>query len=216
MGQVYKHWSDFPMDQWRWPDFSPQELASKGEGELMIDEPSLDRLQALRTALGKPLIITSAYRSLAHNRRIGSKDTSQHRKAKAYDVLMANHDPGVFERAARAAGFTGIGHYPNSRNPFMHIDTGPARRWNDGADFPLTSARAPTPSFPIEPRKETVLDIVKQPGVLMGAGSVVTGAGAVTQGSGPFQYALAVAMLLLVIVFIAWLATRILRRPSDV
>ncbi|WP_323014531.1 YcbK family protein, partial [Devosia sp.] len=124
--KVYKTWRDFPSGEWRWPNFSPQEMASKREGELLIDPASMDRLQKLRNVLGKPLIITSAYRSEAHNEAVGGAKNSQHRLGKAFDVVMTNHDPAHFESAARAVGFTGFGHYPKSN--FMHIDTGPARR----------------------------------------------------------------------------------------
>jgi len=214
MSKLYRSWRDFPMDQWRWSDFSPQELASKGEGELLVDEASMDKLQALRAALGKPLLITSAYRSEAHNRAVKGARNSQHRLGKAYDVIMTNQDPAAFERAARAVGFTGFGHYPKSG--FMHIDTGPARHWNDGRDFPVTSAATPTPAFQAEPKRETVMDVLKSPGVLMGGGSIITGAGAVTQGNGPFQYALAAGLVLLVLAFVGWLAFKLLGRPTDV
>lgn len=216
MSKLYSSWKRFPMSEWRWPNFSPQEIASKGEGELLIDEASMDKLQALRTALGKPLIITSAYRSAAHNARVKGAKNSQHRLGKAFDVIMTNQDPAAFERAARAAGFTGFGHYPKSG--FMHIDTGPARRWNDGSDFPTATASksAPTPSFQQEPKRETLVDIVTKPEVLMGVGGVATGVGGMTQGSGPFQFALAVALIIVVCAGAAWLAVKLIQRPRDV
>jgi uncharacterized protein YcbK (DUF882 family) len=115
------------MSQWRWPNFSPREMASKREGELLIHPDSMDKLQALRSALGVPLVITSAYRSAAHNKAVGGAKNSQHRLGRAFDVMMANHDPAAFEKAARKVGFTGFGYYP--KQGFMHIDTGPARTW---------------------------------------------------------------------------------------
>lgn len=211
-GKVYRTWQHFPMSEWRWPNFSPQEMASKREGELMIDEAAMDKLQKLRTILGKPLLITSAYRSEAHNRVVGGASRSQHRLAKAFDVRMDNHDPWHFEEVARTVGFTGFGHYPKSG--FMHIDTGPARRWNDGSDFPRKNVA--TPTFPTEPKRETIVDIVTKPEVLTGAGGVLTGAGAISQGSGPVQFALGVAMILIVCAFIAWMVTKAIRRPRDV
>ncbi|KFC62791.1 putative exported protein [Devosia sp. LC5] len=216
MSKLYSSWQRFPMSEWRWPNFSPQEIASKGEGELLIDEASMDKLQALRTALGKPLIITSAYRSAAHNARVKGAKNSQHRLGKAFDVMMTNQDPAAFERAARAAGFTGFGHYPKSG--FMHIDTGPARRWNDGSNFPTAteSKIAPTPQFQTEPKRETITDIVTKPEVLAGAGSVLTGAGAVSQGSGPVQIALAIVMVVIVCAFAAWLVMKVIRRAREV
>lgn len=212
MSKLYRSWRDFPMSEWRWPNFSPQEVASKGEGELLIDEASMDKLQALRTALGKPLLITSAYRSAKHNTRVGGAARSQHRLGKAFDVVMTNHDPAHFESAARAVGFTGFGHYPKSN--FMHIDTGPARRWNDGSWF--ANGNPATPVFQTEPKLDTIKDIVTKPEVLAGAGSVLTGAGAVSQGSGPVQFALAIVMVLIVCAFIAWIVSRALTRPKEV
>lgn len=142
------HFSRFPMNQWRWPNFSPRELASKREGELLIDPPSLDKLQALRTRLGRPMVITSAYRSPAHNRAVGGATNSLHMQGKAFDVVVGNHDPRAFIAAARAAGFTGIGTYP--RRGFIHIDTGPARTWGD--PFPFTgTGLAPEPALPAAP-----------------------------------------------------------------
>ena len=41
----------------------------------------------------------------------------------AFDIAMGNHDPEVFEAAARAVGFRGFGFYP--RSGFIHVDLGP-------------------------------------------------------------------------------------------
>jgi len=124
----YADWIDYPMSKWRWESFSPREMRSKGDGKLMIDAPSMDKLQALRVLLDKPLYLTSAYRSVAHNKRVGGAKNSQHLLAKAFDVQMHNQDPAEFLSAAVAVGFTGIGFYQESG--FIHIDTGPPRTWN--------------------------------------------------------------------------------------
>lgn len=213
MSKVYKTWRDFPMAEWRWPNFTPQEMASKREGELLIDEDAMDKLQKLRNILGKPLLITSAYRSAAHNKAVGGATHSQHRLGKAFDVMMTNQDPWDFEAAAKAVGFTGFGHYPKSG--FMHIDTGPARRWNDGHNFPST--KVATPHFQTEPKPvETIKDIVTKPEVLTGAGGVLTGAGAISQGSGPVQFALGIALIVIVCAFAAWLVMKAISRPKEV
>lgn len=123
----YSHWSKFPMDEWRWPSFSPRELASKGDGKLMVNYDAMDKLQALRNLLGKPIILNSAYRSLGHNRSVGGVPGSQHTKATAFDCGMANHDPAQFEAAAREVGFGAFGFYRKSN--FIHIDTRQDREW---------------------------------------------------------------------------------------
>ncbi len=128
----YDHWREAPKAAWRWPNFSPAEIACRGTGKLLVNEPALDKLQALRDCLGKPLIVRSAYRSPEHNRAVGGAKASKHMDGAAFDIAMANHDPAAFEATAREAGFFGFGFYP--RSGFMHIDLGPARQW--GERFP--------------------------------------------------------------------------------
>lgn len=48
-------------------------------------------LQPVRDRYGLPVVVTSGYRSLEVNRRIGSKDSSQHRTGQAVDFTV----PGV-------------------------------------------------------------------------------------------------------------------------
>ena len=125
----FRHFRDVPATLWRWPDFSPAEIACRGTGQLKLHPEALDKLQALRDHLGKPLILRSAYRSPEHNRRVGGAPRSKHLDGTAFDIAMSNHDPAAFEAAARAVGFLGFGHYP--RSGFIHIDLGPARSWGD-------------------------------------------------------------------------------------
>jgi zinc D-Ala-D-Ala carboxypeptidase len=153
MNKLYSHYSKADMSLWRWLSFTPKEIASKGEGELLVNEEALDKLQRLRDLLGKPLFLTSAYRSKAHNTRVGGAKHSKHLLGEAFDVQMKNHDPHQFEAAARRVGFYGFGYYINSG--FMHIDIGPARSWgtpwaksnNPPADLPDVVA-TPTPTKP--------------------------------------------------------------------
>ena len=115
------HWRDVEWDSNRWPNFSPQELACRGTGKFKIHIPTLDKLQQLRRRIGKPIIITSAYRSPEHNRAVGGASRSQHMEGRAFDVMMTNQQPAMFEAAARAEGFTSFGYYQH--RDFMHIDT---------------------------------------------------------------------------------------------
>lgn len=148
MNREYKHFDDFPRRDWHWPDFTPRELRSKSDNKLMVNPHSMDCLQDLRTLIAKPMRLTSAYRSEAHNKKVGGAKNSYHKKAKAFDVQMGGHDPAEFEAAARACGFTGFGFYPDSRPRFIHIDTGPPREWgvrwwSGTAKGPPTPAKTP-------------------------------------------------------------------------
>lgn len=209
----YSHFSKYPMSGWRWPNFSPREMASKREGELLIHEPSMDALQRLRDALGKPMLITSAYRSEAHNRAVGGARNSFHLKGMAFDVRMENQDPVEFETEARRAGFTGFGHY--IKNGFMHIDTRPNEVTFKGSvyDWPETATHTPREQS-IQPDKITE---DKQSAAAAGAGVSTVAAVAVenlpmmTQLLGDFapiaQTILVVGALVLV-AYIIWKRTR--------
>lgn len=148
---TYRHWRDVPKNRWRWKHFSPAEIACRGTGSIRVHEEALDRLQALRDRLGKPLIVRSAYRSPQHNRAIGGAPRSKHMDGTAFDIAMANHDPVAFEAAARAVGFLGFGYYP--RSGFMHIDLGPARQWGERFPVRATAFAAETP-----PAREVLAD----------------------------------------------------------
>jgi zinc D-Ala-D-Ala carboxypeptidase len=142
-------WQDLPAHEWRWPSFSPQEIACRGSGAITVETDAMDRLQRLRSAIGVPLIVVSGYRSPEHNRRVGGARNSMHMRGQAFDISMNNMDPEWFIREARRYGFTGIGSYP--RQNFVHIDTGPAREWGD--PFPARETR-----FAPEPQPRPVLE----------------------------------------------------------
>lgn len=146
----YQNWKDVKAEDWRWKNFSPREIACKGTGQLLVDETALDNLQRLRDALGVPLIVVSAYRSPEHNRRVGGAKDSYHMKGCAFDINMSNHDPDVFEIAAREVGFRGFGYY--AKQGFMHIDMGPTRSW--GTRFPRSATRVAAEP----PKRESVVE----------------------------------------------------------
>lgn len=206
---VYKNYLDFPLKDWKWPNFSPREMASKGDGKLLIDPPSMDKLQALRKKVGVPLIVVSAYRSPEHNARVGGAKGSYHMQAKAFDISMTNHDPEMFERAARAVGFTGFGFYP--RQNFMHVDTGPARSWGD--PFPLkTATRLPEEA----PTGETDRTSLAQSTTIQAtAVQVATGAGGAVAAVGSLDgTAQIVALVCVGIIMLAalWIARERLKK----
>ena len=113
----------------RWPDFAPSELAS-WRGELKIGLAALDGLQAVRTGMGGPLHINSAYRNEVHNRHVGGAPRSQHKEGTAFDIALCGRDALArqaygdrIEALAREHGARGIGRY----NSFIHVD------WRGGA-----------------------------------------------------------------------------------
>lgn len=197
-------WQDYRWPADRWPNFAPQELACKGTGLLLLDWQAMDRLQALRNRLGRPLIITSAYRSPQHNRAVGGATRSLHMRGTAFDVRMENHDPAAFIAAARAVGFTGIGTYP--RSGFIHVDTGPARSWGDAWPPSAVPLAMPPARQPETLRENTEAQVA---GGIVGVSSAVAIADQVTQDGGLLdRLANPTTALLLVALVGAWLFWR--------
>ena len=154
-----RHFRDIPNSLLRWPNFSPVEIACRGTGQMKLHPGALDKLQALRDRLGKPLIVRSAYRSPEHNRAVGGAARSKHMDGTAFDIAMANHDPAAFEAAARAVGFLAFGFYP--RSGFIHIDLGPARVWGE---------RFPVRSVPFAPEAPPAREALAESRTLKGTG----------------------------------------------
>jgi zinc D-Ala-D-Ala carboxypeptidase len=121
----FQHHRDVPARIWKWPNFTPAEIASPGDGSILIHFDAMDRLQTMREIIGKPLIINSAYRDPIHNAKVGGAPLSEHKFGKAFDVSSRGHDRMALVAAAKEAGFTGIGYY----NTWLHVDTGRKRQW---------------------------------------------------------------------------------------
>ena len=170
----HRHHRDVPDSLWRWKNFSPAEIACRGTGKLKLHPEALDKLQALRDRLGKPLIVRSAYRSPEHNRNVGGATRSKHMIGAAFDITMSNHDPAAFEAAAREVGFLGFGFYP--RSGFIHIDLGPARQWGE---------RFPVRAVPFAPEALPAREVLAQSRTLKGTGA----AGAATVGAAGVEVA---------------------------
>jgi hypothetical protein len=123
--RLYASWRDVvpSWDAKRWPNFTPAELACNCSGQFcerayFHDCDFLDRLQAMRTAVGKPFVINSAHRCPKWNAICGGAPRSTH-KMIAADVSLRGHDPAQLYAEARKAGFRGFGF----GSTFLHLDT---------------------------------------------------------------------------------------------
>ena len=122
------HYTDVDEAEWHWENFTPEEIACKGTGLIIINEDAMDALQEFRELVGVPFSPNSGYRSASHNAFVGGAKRSMHRLGRAFDIpIKQGLDRETIHEAAEEAGFTGFGDY----NTFVHIDTGSARYWDN-------------------------------------------------------------------------------------
>ncbi len=85
-------------------------------------------LRRVERHYGKKPIVTSGYRSPAHNRRVRGARRSLHMKCTAADIQVPGVGKASLARYLRGLpGRGGVGHYCRSRS--VHIDIGTKRQW---------------------------------------------------------------------------------------
>lgn len=83
----------------------------------------MDALQALRDALGKPVIVLSGYRCPEHNKAVGGSRYSQHMLGNAADIRVNGMTPAQLEEAAqKIPAFRDGGIGRNDYAGFLHVD----------------------------------------------------------------------------------------------
>lgn len=99
-----------------------------------IDPELLDVLYTLRERLetNMPFEVISGYRSPATNAMLNARSDgvakkSFHTRGMAIDIRLEDRKLSDLRGAALALGAGGVGYYP--RSGFVHVDTGPVRRW---------------------------------------------------------------------------------------
>ena len=123
---LFSHFSEVPDTIWRWENFSAREIASRGDGSVLLIEEAMDALQRARSSMGRSFRINSAYRDPIHNALVGGAPRSKHKEGHAFDVSISGHDKGELVAALEAAGFRGFG---LKYRTFVHVDMGPRREW---------------------------------------------------------------------------------------
>lgn len=110
-------------------NFKVREFAcTDGSDPVFIDSNLVNVLQKIRAHFGKPVTITSAYRTPTKNKAVGGTTYSQHLYGRAADIKVAGVSPkkvaAYAETLLPKSG--GIGTY----STFTHIDTRSTKsRW---------------------------------------------------------------------------------------
>lgn len=111
------------------PDFKVREFRCRdGTDTVMVDEALTVVLQCIRERFGKPVTITSGYRTAAHNAAVGGAKSSQHLLGRAADIRVEG--VSVEDVAAYAESLMpdwgGVGRYPvkaGRATGWVHVDT---------------------------------------------------------------------------------------------
>ena len=110
-------------------NFRVREFSCKdGTDPIFIDSELVSVLQKIRSHFGKPVTITSAYRTPHHNEKEGGTLYSQHIYGKAADIKVSGVAPKKVAQYAETLlkNYGGIGIY----STFTHIDVRSTKsRW---------------------------------------------------------------------------------------
>lgn len=102
-------------------NFKVREFAcTDGSDPIFVDSELVNVLQKIRAHFGKPVTITSAYRTPGRNKAVGGKPYSMHLYGKAADIKVKNVSPAKVAAYAEKLlpNKGGIGTY----STFTHID----------------------------------------------------------------------------------------------
>ncbi len=101
-----------------------------------MDPALIDLIWTLHKQLGsqQPIHMISAYRSAATNASLrkkggGQAKKSQHIQGKAADIHFPDVAVKTLRNSALVQEVGGVGYYPTSGIPFVHVDTGNVRMW---------------------------------------------------------------------------------------
>ena len=104
------------------PHFKVREFACSDGSDVVFVAPSLvDILEAIRVHFGRPVTVTSGYRTVSYNAGLkNSSKKSQHCNGLAADIKVEGHTPKeVYDYACSLLGdHGGVGIY----NTFVHVD----------------------------------------------------------------------------------------------
>ena len=121
--------TDALIDWARYPDFAEEEFRCRHTGRCEMQPALLERLQALRSQLGRPLIVSSGYRDRSHPVEVRKASPGAHAHGHAVDLQCDGRLAYLVLSLAPRIGFERIGvaqKGPRSGR-FIHLDT-----WPDG------------------------------------------------------------------------------------
>jgi len=105
-----------------YPNFSKSEFDCKETGENKMRHHFMTRLQKLRKAYGKPMVVTSGYRSPKHSIEARKTKPGIHPDGIAVDIKCRGQDALELLELGLNMGFTGLGISQKGADRFIHFD----------------------------------------------------------------------------------------------
>lgn len=108
-----------------WRHFTEAEMRCRETGECRMDDAFMAKLDELREAFGKPLTVTSGFRSAAHSIERKKDRPGVHTTGTACDFGVSGADAYRLMFLAMQMGFRGIGVQQKGTGRFVHVDMAP-------------------------------------------------------------------------------------------
>ena len=107
-----------------WKYFTQDEMACSHSGDCMMDDDFMGMLDQLREIYGKPLRVTSGFRSVDHPVERKKQKPGAHTTGNACDLGVHGEEAYKIVKIAQEIGFTGIGvaQKGNIASRFIHLD----------------------------------------------------------------------------------------------
>lgn len=125
----YAQWAQVPAGVWPGKHFTVQEFAQRGSGwhegmtPVSWDDEFIKALDRLREAVGRPLKVSSGYRSPKYNKAVSTTgEAGPHTTGKAVDILCDGRLAHLVLTHALRLGFRGIGVSQKATTRFIHLD----------------------------------------------------------------------------------------------
>ena len=110
------------MDWSRYQNFTEAEFRCRHCGRQEMKPEFMEKLQALRSAYGKRLSVTSGWRCPDHPVEKAKAHPGMHSTGLAADLGVDGADAVEVLRLALAMGFTGLGVQQKGAGRFLHLD----------------------------------------------------------------------------------------------
>lgn len=105
-----------------YPNFSKEEFDCRHTGDNEMDARFMERLQQIRGAYNKPMIISSGYRASSHPVEAKKNKPGAHALGLAADISVDGEDAMLLISVAYLYGFRRIGVNQKGLGRFIHLD----------------------------------------------------------------------------------------------